>query len=140
MVRYVRRTVSGLLLGAAAMAGAKELEPQPVMVGPQVRIGCNKGNEYSTLVTFGHRYKRKMPIHAGPDESYQVIDHLKPGMRYIICDVDYDSRGEWAPIVYTDHPDQDCDVEKMVAGLKAYAGPCRSGWMLRTVLDTENAG
>ena len=139
MVRYIRMTAA-VLLGATVMAGAKDLEPQPVMVGPQVQIGCNTGNDSSILFTFGHRYKRKMPIHAGPDDSYPVIDHLKPGMRYIVCDVDYGSREEWAPIVYTDDPDQDCDVQTMRVGLRPYAGSCRSGWMPRSVLSTENAG
>lgn len=136
----VKLVIAGLLLVVCGLADAQAPSSQPVMVGPKSTIGCNTGMEGVGLYRFGHQHRRSVPIMAGPGSNYAQIDRLKPGMYYRVCERVDGAQEQWVPIIYTDDAQQDCQIAAQQLGKRPYAGPCRSGWLARSIYATETAG
>jgi hypothetical protein len=70
-----------------------------------------------------------LAVHTGPDDRNAHETALDEGTLVWLCE----ARGDWQGIVYPEGQYQDlgdCRVSSPVAQRQAYAGPCRSGWVL----------
>lgn len=118
--------LTGLFGTMLALAGAALAQPgwRPVrygLNGPELD-GCTPYSEIRGLNPKGDNF---VSVRAAPTAAARELDRLGPGRRVWICE---ESAG-WDGIVYGPRGSTGCNVESPVARVRAYPGPCRSGWV-----------
>lgn len=70
-----------------------------------------------------------LPVRAAPFDNAAPTGNVAAGARFFVCSRSLDQR--WFGIVYDDGGAlaQRCGVSGPVPARRAYAGPCRSGWV-----------
>jgi hypothetical protein len=112
------------IIASAAMASAAAAQPSRA-----VRIGissdeadaCGGSGEVSGLNPRGDNF---LSVRAAPSARARELGRLRPGQVIRICE----RAGAWWGIIYGRTEDQDCGLNA-VRRPRAYAGPCRSGWV-----------
>jgi hypothetical protein len=66
-------------------------------------------------------------VRTGPGTEHARLDALRNGQRVFVCDGTADE--QWLGVVYPASGTQDCGVGAPLAEGRAYAGPCRVGWV-----------
>lgn len=99
---------------------------RPVMVGfdgPRFDACASFGEVYN-LNPQGDNY---LSVRAGPSSSAEEVDRIGPGTGVSMCQ----KTGGWLGIVYapSDEPELQCGTGSPVGSVRAYDGPCRSGWV-----------
>ncbi len=111
--------------------------PGPVAMTPGTRavtIGeggaglsaCVARGKVINLSPAGQPY---LPVRAAPFAEAQEIARLDNGATMFVCTRSMDQGWRGVIIPPADQPDTDCGVRAPVAVARAYAGPCRSGWV-----------
>jgi hypothetical protein len=74
-----------------------------------------------------------LAVKAGPSLAAARTDRLRPGQPFFICG----ERGGWTAIVYApgENLPARCGVSWPAPRPKAYAGPCRSGWVFSRYVE-----
>ncbi|WP_339738566.1 hypothetical protein [uncultured Maricaulis sp.] len=67
-------------------------------------------------------------VHPEPGNLDIAIDMMQPAEAVMVCDERDDRTGVWAGIVYGGTREQ-CRLDPVPRSVRAYAGPCRSGWI-----------
>lgn len=116
--------------GSVALADEPEKAPFIGRDGPEMDA-CG-----GIASVFGRdsRGREALPVREHPDEYARKKDDLPPRTLVWLCDAD----GEWQGIVYPSgefQELQDCRVSSPIAEPRAYAGPCKSGWVLANRLQ-----
>lgn len=70
-----------------------------------------------------------LAVRAGPGADYAKIDQLHEGDAIFLCT----AAGAWAGIVYGGG--RECGVNSPIVPARLYAGPCKSGWVHRNVIE-----
>lgn len=120
--------VAAGLAGTFAMAAAA----QPGQGQRPVRIGLSGADMDACLsVAEVHGLDRNgdnfLTVRTRPSRVAPALDRLGPGRQVWVCDGD--GVPGWTGIVYAADPGQDCNVGSPVSSPRAYAGPCRQGWV-----------
>jgi hypothetical protein len=70
-----------------------------------------------------------LPVRAAPFDNAAQTGSVAPGARFFVCSRSLDQK--WFGIVYDEGGAlaQRCGVSGPIAARRAYAGPCRSGWV-----------
>jgi hypothetical protein len=118
--------MTGLFGAALALAGAAVAQPgaRPVrygLNGPELD-GCTPYSEIRGLNPRGDNF---VSVRAAPTTAGRELDRLGPGRKVWICE----EAGGWAGIVYGPRASTGCNVERPLPRVRAYRGPCRSGWV-----------
>lgn len=115
-----------LLMSAGTAASAQQAESVP-------RIGL-AGHDLDACLSVGQvtglnpRGDNFLAVRANPAASGREKDRLGPGRLIWLCD----EAGDWLGVVYGDDRGDDiddCGVGTPAQLPRAYAGPCRSGWV-----------
>jgi hypothetical protein len=120
-----RRGVVGAFL-AAVLAGvalaplAPAAEAVPVQFGGEADYDACAGIAIVTGVDPGS----VLNVRAGPGLGFRVTARLRPDAQVILCD----ERDGWEGIVFA-LDRRDCGTGETVVPRRAYAGPCRTGWV-----------
>lgn len=117
-----RVAMAGLL--AAVFAASAQDARVPVVVGQVKEIdACPSWGEVAGL------QHSTLAVRSGPGTSYPQLDALQNGQGLYLCDSSTD--GEWEGVVYMPgkNTPPDCAVSSSVPTQRAYAGPCRFGWV-----------
>jgi hypothetical protein len=114
------------VFGAALAATAAVAQPgaRPVrygLNGPELD-GCTPYSEISGLNPRGDNF---VSVRAAPTTVGRELDRLGPGRKVWICE----EVSGWAGIVYGPRDSTGCNVESPLPRVRAYRGPCRSGWV-----------
>lgn len=125
------------LVGISSLHGAEiglsqgaERTPVPVMVGEVEDLDACLG--FGTVKDLKHSL---LAVRSGPGSDYPQRDELANGRQVFVCSSSED--GVWLGVVYAEpNTEQDCAVSSPLPAPKAYAGPCRSGWVHHRWLDT----
>eukprot|EP01037_Dinobryon_pediforme_P028167 gene28167-31330_t len=142
------RWLLALLLCAAPLAGcSREAAPdddaalyqsnaatltpgvQPVRVGeggPAFRA-CASVGQVVNLSPAGERY---LAVRTAPFAEADEVVRLGDGAKMYLCSRSLDQRWQGVVVPPADAPTSDCGVTTSLAGPRAYAGPCKSGWVL----------
>jgi hypothetical protein len=112
--------------GAALLASMAAAQPggRPVrygLNGPELD-GCTPYSEIRGLNPRGDNF---VSVRAAPTVRARELDRLGPGRRVWICE----EVSGWAGIVYGPRGSTGCNVESPLPRVRAYRGPCRSGWV-----------
>jgi hypothetical protein len=102
---------------------------QPVRIGeggPAFR-GCASVGEVVNLSPAGEAY---LPVRAAPFAEADEVARLNEGARIYLCTRSLDQRWQGVVVPPTGTPGADCGVTAAFASPRAYAGPCKSGWVL----------
>jgi hypothetical protein len=116
--------VFGAALTLAATAAVAQPGARPVrygLNGPELD-GCTPYSEISGLNPRGDNF---VSVRAAPTTAGRELDRLGPGRKVWICE----EAGGWAGIVYGPRASTGCNVETPIPRVRAYRGPCRSGWV-----------
>jgi len=117
--------------GLTAMVATAALA-QPGQGQRPVRVGLS-GPDMDACLTTGavqgldRNGDNFLTVRARPSRVAPALDQLRTGRQVWMCDGDGVSG--WTGIVYATEPGQECDVGSPVASPRAYAGPCRQGWV-----------
>jgi hypothetical protein len=116
---------------ALYQSNAATLTPgvQPVRVGeggPAFRA-CAGVGQVVNLSPAGERY---LAVRTAPFAEADEVVRLGDGAKMYLCSRSLDQRWQGVVIPPADSPTSDCGVTASLAGPRAYAGPCRSGWVL----------
>jgi hypothetical protein len=119
-------TLTGLggLFVFAATAALAQPGARPVrygLNGPELD-GCTPYSEIRGLNPGGDNF---VSVRAAPTVRGRELDRLGPGRRVWICE----EVPGWAGIVYGPRGSTACNVESPLPRIRAYRGPCRSGWV-----------
>lgn len=68
-----------------------------------------------------------LSVRSGPATTHARLDRLGNGRRVYVCDGSADEK--WLGVVYAATEGQDCGVATPAKDAKAYAGPCKVGWV-----------
>jgi hypothetical protein len=71
-----------------------------------------------------------LPVRAAPFAEAEEVAKLGSGAKLFLCQRSIDQRWQGVVVPPETTPDSDCGVASPVASAQAYAGPCRSGWVL----------
>lgn len=114
-------------LAAVAAAAAPAGRPAPVPVTVASEPELDACPSYATVT--GLRREGFLAVRNGPGTGYEQVDTFHAGDAFFICATSKD--GKWFGIVYppADDADRDCEVGANGTAPRAYAGPCRSGWV-----------
>jgi len=110
-------------------------DPRPVRTG-LAGTGADACGGYGEIRQGGGESKgedMRVQVRHSPNPEGREIDLLKPATPVSICE----SEGEWLGIVFAG-PDQtlsECETGAAIAQAQDYAGPCRSGWIERRLVD-----
>lgn len=67
-------------------------------------------------------------VHPEPGGVDIAIDTMRPTEEVMVCEQREDGTGEWAGIIYGGTRER-CRLASAPHSARAYAGPCRSGWI-----------
>jgi hypothetical protein len=109
------------LAATAAMAQPGNRPVRYGLNGPDLD-GCTPYSEISGLNPRGDNF---VSVRAAPTVRARELDRLGPGRKVWICE----EVSGWAGIVYGPRASTTCNVESPVRRVRAYRGPCRSGWV-----------
>jgi hypothetical protein len=110
-----------LLSFAVADAMAQTKLDVPVVVGVDAELDpCAVG----VIAGLDPRGDGFLSVRSGPAANYRELDRLKNGNRVHLCD----QKGDWIGVVYGAAVDK-CGVGTPWPKKKAYAGPCKHGWV-----------
>lgn len=109
------------LAATAAMAQPASRAVRYGLNGPELDA-CTPYSEISGLNPRGDNY---VSVRAAPSTGARELDRLGPGRKVWICE----EVSGWAGIVYGPRASTGCAVESPVRRVRAYPGPCRSGWI-----------
>lgn len=117
--------LSGLTVAATAMepATAQQLATRPVRYGLN-GPGLDGCTPYSEIRGLNPRGDNFVSVRAAPSVRARELDRLGPGRKVWICE----EVNGWVGIVYGPRASTGCNVESPVRRVRAYLGPCRSGW------------
>jgi len=97
---------------------------------PRVPVPIAGGSDYpacstATIMNLG-RADPFLSVRAGPSARERQLARLRNGDSVFACV----RRGQWFGIVF-EHPGRrtGCNVDRPRRAARAYAGPCRSGWV-----------
>ncbi|MDX5985909.1 hypothetical protein [Sphingomonas echinoides] len=132
-----------LLLTACSREGAFSNDPSlyqsnttTLTPGVQaVRVGeggpaypaCASSGLVVNLSPGGEAY---LPLRAAPFTEAQEVARLGEGAKLFLCQRSLDQRWQGVVVPPVDSPQLDCGVAATLANASAYAGPCKSGWVL----------
>lgn len=71
-----------------------------------------------------------LPVRAAPFAEADEVAKLGNGAKIFLCQRSIDQRWQGVVVPPVAAPASDCGVATAVASPRAYAGPCRSGWVL----------
>lgn len=108
--------------GPGALAGAKIDGPLAVTVGGEAEGGACPLQGTVGGMSAGST----LAVRAGPGTSFARLDRLPNGKRVYLCDRAADN--VWVGVVYG-NANQDCGLAAPITPPRAYAGPCRAGWV-----------
>jgi hypothetical protein len=109
-----------LVCFVATPAAAQTKLDVPVLVGVDAELDpCALG----MIVGLDPRGDGFLSVRSGPAANYRELDRLKNGNRVHLCD----QKGDWIGIVYG--AVDKCGVGTPWPKKKAYAGPCKHGWV-----------
>ncbi len=116
---------------ALYQSNAATLTPgvQPVRVGeggPAFRA-CASIGQVVNLSPAGERY---LAVRTAPFAEADEVVRLGDGAKMYLCSRSLDQRWQGVVVPPADAPTSDCGVTASLAGPRAYAGPCKSGWVL----------
>lgn len=114
--------IAALLVGTAASA-----QPQYTMGNRPVMISTNDGNDPCVFSRIADMGEGAVMVFPGDSTDLDVVDYLGTGEPIWVCDGD--ATGDMVGIVYTNDPDQDCEVSSPVDEDRSYVGPCKWGWI-----------
>ena len=124
---------SATTAAAATTPVVEAPEPQRVAVyveSPDEGIDTCSGGIVKGDTTLAVR--ERVEVRAGPNMEHPAVDSLPAGAAFFACD--HDRSGAWIGIVYRHDDDPadgtaGCGVSSPVEERRAYAGPCRAGWI-----------
>ena len=132
MMQLARYAATGLLVAAAI---APLVQAQPMDTGgnrPVMLRGGEDGLDPCALGMIAD-HEQSGPegggailVFPGDSTDLDYIDTLVHGDPVWICETSENMVG----IVYTNDPDQDCEVSSPVAEDRPYLGPCNWGWVV----------
>ncbi len=70
-----------------------------------------------------------LPVRAAPFAEADEVARLSQGAQIYLCTRSIDQRWQGVVVPPADAPGTDCGVSSPVASSRAYAGPCKSGWI-----------
>ncbi|WP_010183260.1 hypothetical protein [Sphingomonas sp. PAMC 26605] len=116
---------------ALYQSNAATLTPgvQPVRVGeggPAFRA-CASIGQVVNLSPAGEQY---LAVRTAPFAEAGEVVRLGDGAKMYLCSRSLDQRWQGVVVPPADAPTSDCGVTASLAGPRAYAGPCKSGWVL----------
>lgn len=102
---------------------------QPVRVGDTgpAYPACASAGIVVNLSPAGESY---LALRAAPFTEAGEVARLSEGTRLFLCQRSIDQRWQGVVVPPADVPASDCGVTAPLAAARAYAGPCRSGWVL----------
>jgi hypothetical protein len=118
----------------ALLATPIAAQSRPVMIGGEADIdACNSFWRVRGLNPRGDGF---LSVRAAPGTDKRELDRLFNGDGVFVCE----QAGDWFGIVYPGAglkpgSEIDCKVGSPVPRQRAYAGPCRSGWVHKRFLE-----
>ena len=111
---------------------------QPVRVGEggAAYPACTGTGTVVNLSPSGESY---LSLRAAPFAEANEVTRLNDGAPLFLCSRSLDQRWQGVVVPPIDTPNADCGVTTPLAGAQAYAGPCKSGWVL-TAFVRPSAG
>ena len=126
MIKLAALSAIALAISVSAFAQAVTLDV-PVMMGGNPEIdACQGYGEIADLMPPDDF----LSVRSGPASRYREIDRLKNGVKVFVCD----DKTPWVGIVYPATENRNCKVGAALAKRRAYAGPCKRGWIHRKYL------
>ena len=123
-----------LLSVTGLMASPVLAQPRYTMGNDPVTLSPRDGlDSCSTGVIADQGPEGAVNVYGGPSGDLDAYDNLTGGHPIWICETDID--GQWTGIVYSNVPDQDCEVSSPVAEDTDYMGPCESGWIVSDAVE-----
>jgi hypothetical protein len=118
----LRRILPAALLIATAAPAVAQAPRVPVPIGGFFDYpACST----ATIMNLGPA-DPVLSVRAGPSARARVIARLRNGDAVFACV----RRGNWFGIVFNRHGrSTGCNVDRPRRAARAYAGPCRSGWV-----------
>jgi hypothetical protein len=107
-------------LALTANAGAQI--PSVNYGGDEIVDACGT---YAQVVNLGKDPSEFLAVRNAPNIKATRTDKLSEGQFMWICD----EQKDWYGVVYTKEDRDDCGVSSVVMQRKAYAGPCKAGWV-----------
>jgi hypothetical protein len=116
------------LLNAGEMAVPLSPGTQPVRIGEggPAFEACNSLGRVVNLSPSGETY---LPVRAAPFTEADEQMRLGEGAQLHVCTRSIDQRWLGVVVAPPEAPETDCGVSAPVASPRAYAGPCKSGWV-----------
>lgn len=114
-------------MAALLVTGTASAQPQYTQGNRPVMLLANDGNDPCVLSRISDMGEGAVMVFPGDSTDLDVVDYLGTGEPIWVCDGD--ATGDMAGIVYTNDPDQDCEVSSPVSEDRAYLGPCKWGWI-----------
>jgi len=108
-----------VLASASSFAGPVQT---PIMIGQEPELDACSG----IAVVAGLRHSL-LVVRAGPGTEQRKIDSLANGQEVFICDSAQQT--PWVGVVYSKVQGIECGVTSPISSPRAYAGPCRLGWV-----------
>ena len=132
VMRMVRFAGAGLLV-AAAIAPLAQAQPMYTQGNRPVMLQAGEDNLDPCALGMIADHEQSGPegggaimVFPGDSTDLDYVDTLVHGDPVWICDASENMVG----IIYTNDPDQDCEVSSPVAEDRPYLGPCDWGWVL----------
>ncbi len=153
----VARVMAALVLGPttaiSVLAFGDQLASGPRTRAPEAEVSAFRvlpvthGAEQSCLaarIDFPGKHEQAASdappiilVHPEPGNLDIAIDTMQPAEAVMVCEQRDDRTGVWAGIVYAGTREA-CRLDPVPRSLRAYAGPCRSGWIeLRHIAGSE---
>jgi hypothetical protein len=125
---------AGLLLTGAAVAAWLLLAPRPLAPTDAVPVMIGGDTTLDACGAVAMPGGDAVEVRAGPGDAHGIVDIVGAGRAMHVCG--YSDDLTWAAVVYAPEAnvELDCGVTTPVAERAAYAGACRSGWVLAASL------
>ncbi|MFL0356587.1 hypothetical protein ACI5KX_08900 [Erythrobacter sp. GH1-10] len=118
--------------GGPTARNLPEVAPQPVRIGfDGPRFDACAG--YGLVTNLNPNGDNYLSVRAAPNGNAEEIDRLGPGKGVSMCQ----QVGNWIGVVYGEGEEgiERCGTGAPVPSVRAYEGPCKSGWVNENFIE-----
>jgi hypothetical protein len=99
----------------------------PAMDSSQVRVTIGGEDDLDACGSVAE-ITGPVALRRGPGEQFAVVGQLDRGTQVYACDISPERRWDGVVVLPAEEA-EDCGVSSPIPNRRAYAGPCRSGWV-----------